>query len=72
MQLSQTRGADGHTALRRAFRDAVLDDVVKGGIVDDAGLQRLFDRWVQVNPAQHQAALADAFKDVQVQLDAPL
>lgn len=58
--------------LRRAFREAILQDVVKNGITDDAGLQQLFDRWVQVNPVQHRPALALAIEDVQVRLDSPL
>eukprot|EP00892_Ulva_mutabilis_P011379 jgi/Ulvmu1/8613/UM046_0011.1 len=65
-------GGDRHTALRHAFRDAIFEDVVTGGIVDDAGLQRLFERWVQVNPAEHRPALADALLDVQVRLDTPI
>lgn len=58
--------------MRRAFRDAILEDVVKRGATDDAGLQRLFDRWVEVNPVENRAALEQAINDVQVRLDAPL
>lgn len=71
-RLAQTRGDDHGGALRHAFREAILEDVVKGGIVDDSGLRRLFDRWVQVNPVQNRSALAQAIQDVQVRLDKPL
>lgn len=62
----------GDDAMRRAFREAILEDVVKCGATDDAGLQRLFDRWVGVNPVENRPALVQAIKDVQVRLDAPL
>lgn len=65
-------GRTTEDALRQAFREGMLEDIVKGSISDDAGLQQLFDRWVQVNPVQHRPALEKAIKDVQVRLDSPL
>lgn len=71
--VGQTRTLQRHAdALRSAFREGILEDVIKGGITDDVGLQKLFDRWVEVNPVHHRAALALAIQDVQIRLDSPL
>lgn len=60
-----------HAALRRAFKDDLLDEIVRTQAFDDGSMQSVFDRWLRSHQLTQRPALLEAVQSVRRTLDAP-